>query len=105
MFYYNRTNLESRFSNKKVLVDSLANYPDTKSLLPLVLSQLGVNLTAADVYNDQYDANATAVTIRIAADALTYTGSIAVSTGSFIPLSSIVTNTVLDGFSADMIER
>ena len=96
VFYYNRINLID-FLGARSLNADLSKYADTLSLLPLVLSQLGINLSTADVFNDQVVPGSTTFTIRIKSMSLMYRGSIKVATGSL--LSQKIGSRLLDGFN------
>lgn len=94
-FYYNRINLISFLGTRTLNVD-VSKYVDTLSMLPDVLNQLGINLTAADIFNDQVVAGSDQITIRIKSLSLMYKGSINVTTRRM--LSQMISSRLLDGF-------
>ena len=96
VFYYNRISL-SEFLGTRSLNADLTKFPDTLSLLPLVLSQLGINLSSADVFNDQVVAGSESFTIRIKSMSLMYRGSIQVVSRRM--LSQQIGTRLLDGFN------
>lgn len=95
-FYYNRINLNATLGTRALNVD-LTKHVDTLSMLPAVLSQLGINLTPADVFNDQVVPGSESFTIRIRAMSIMYKGTIAVTSRRM--LSQMLGNRLLDGFN------
>ena len=97
-FYYNRINV-NLWTNNKTLTVHLADYVYTTDLFPLILQQLGINLTERDVVRDylQVDANGNCI-LTIARTSLMYKGYIVIKNGDAPKPRFTGMNTLLDGF-------
>lgn len=98
-FYYNRINLADFLGPLGVSIEE-GQYAETAELLPLVMSQLGINLTRADIYNDYIVPLATRVgesKIRISVRSIMYKGYVPIHFGP-VSMFAGVKNRLLDGF-------
>ncbi len=97
-FYYNRINVNT-WTNNKSLNAHLSDYLYTTDLFPLILQQLGLNLTERDVIRDylQIDANGVCI-LTIARTSLMYKGYIVIKNGEAPKPRFTGMKTVLDGF-------
>lgn len=96
-FYYNRINLADFLGPLGVTIDE-GKYTETAELLPLVMSQLGINLTRADIYNDYIvPLKANESKIRISVRSIMYKGYVPVHFGP-VSIFKGLTNRLLDGF-------
>lgn len=105
---YNRFDLTELFAQANIehLELKVAQVDTIKQLVPSIADAYDFNLTPVDVIDAQidYDADGESVfELRAHADSLFYTGSILVHLApqeGDIPLSSIITVTVMNGFDA-----
>lgn len=96
-FYYNRINLADFLGPLGVKIEE-GVYTETAELLPLVMSQLGINLTRADIYNDYIvPLKANESKIRISVRSIMYKGYVPVQVGQASMFAG-VKNRYLDGF-------
>lgn len=96
-FYYNRINLADFLGPLGVSID-VDKYTETAELLPLVMSQLGINLTRPDIYNDYivpltYNDSK----IRISVRSIMYKGYVPIHFGP-VSIFAGLKNRLLDGF-------
>lgn len=96
-FYYDRINLADFLGPLGVSID-VDKYTETAELLPLVMSQLGINLTRPDIYNDyivplKYNDSK----IRISVRSIMYKGYVPIHFGP-VSIFAGLKNRLLDGF-------
>lgn len=97
-FYYNRINLTDFLGSSGVKIEP-DKYTETAELLPLVMSQLGINLTRGDIYNDYIIplTKDTQSKIRISVRSIMYKGYVPVHLGPQSIFAGLK-NRLLDGF-------
>lgn len=98
--WYNRINLTTYLGSRGLRID-VAPFTETSELLDLILTQLGIRLTLADIMVDYINHTTGAGVIRISPRSLTYKGTISYAPVAVSTLASRIRNTALDGFYAN----